>query len=149
MLKINKLLILLGLCFFVWSCTEEGNVNGGVTIPFKSIVGEYNGKQKECVYVSNGVDTTCTAPLGSQVQITVFDLSTIQVADSSNDFNGLKLTYKKSMTENSIKYHLFEQNNTSDTSHLLYDETNATITLDQKSNSSAAISLILLFEGSK
>jgi hypothetical protein len=90
----------------LWSCVTDDNVTPA--IPFKNIVGNFEGVSKVCTAPIMAVDTSCNFGVSNGFKVIIENLTTIKVTDATSQFVGHELNYIKTENLSGDQFHFFK-----------------------------------------
>ena len=120
-----------------WSCVKDENVVPA--IPFKDIVGSFDGLSKVCTAATIDTDTLCNSGISNGLRFTIESLNTIKVTDATSQFVNQTLTFIKTEQASGDKLHFFGGQKDMTTLDLHFDEKDGNIKFESLVNTDGVI----------
>lgn len=119
------------------SCVIDDNVVP--VIPFKDIVGSFEGLSKICTASNIDVDTLCNAGINNGIKVTIESLNTIKVTDATSQFVNQSLTFIKTDQTSGDKFHFFSAEKDLTILNLQFNERDKSIKFESLVNTDGII----------
>jgi hypothetical protein len=108
-------------------------------IPFKDIVGNYNGLSKICTAPNTNSDTLCNIGINNSLKVIVENLNNIRLTDATSQFVNQSLTFQKSEQISGEKNHFFSGQKDVMTLNLIFNEKNGNLKFESVVNTDGVI----------
>ena len=133
-----KSVLLFGIILLSFgSCVKDDNVVPA--IPFKDIVGSFEGLSKICTAATIDADTLCNSGIGNGLRVTIESLNTIKVTDATSQFVNQTLTFIKTEQAAGDKLHFFGGQKDMTTLNLHFNEKDSSIKFESLVNTDGVI----------
>ncbi len=119
------------------ACVSEENITPA--IPFKDIVGNFDGLSKICTAATIDADTTCNSGINNGLKVTIESLTTIKVTDATSHFVNQPLTFLKTEQISGNKLHYFVGQKDLTTLNLNFNEKNNEIKFESLVNTDGVL----------